>query len=443
MFGLGGLGFRRLLAARVTSGLADGWFQAGLAGSLLFNPERQASPLRIALGFAILLLPYSLLGPYVGVLLDRWQRRNSLALANFARALLVLPAAAFVASGDEGFTFAILALLVIAANRFFLAGMSASLPHVVLDEKLVTANAVASTFGTVSYTLGLGTALGVLHSPYVGADFHGYGVITVTAAVGYLVSALLLRTSFAAADLGPPPADRPREPIVAAVVEVARGMIAGIRHLTERPVAGYALLVQAGHRVFFGVLTLAGLLMFSQEFVDGSPGQSLSGIALLLAAGMAGVLVGAAVTPSVTRRIPSWAWVSVSLGATAVAVFTIVPLFHPLLFVIPVVVLNVAAQSTKIIVDTNIQHECADEYRGRVFSVNDTAFNLTFVGGLFIAATTLPVDGRSVTAAMAVAAGYGVLAVGYVALARRALAHRTGTEAEIRTPDAAPSGTSS
>jgi MFS family permease len=425
---LGGHGFRRLLAARLTSGLADGWFQAGLAGSLLFNPERQASPLAIASGFAVLLLPYSVLGPYVGVLLDRWQRRNSLAVANFARALLVLPAAALVAAGDEGFTFALLALLVIAANRFFLAGVSASLPHVVPDEKLVTANAVATTLGTVAYSLGLGTALGLLHSPFVGADFRGYGVITVTASVGYLVSSLLLRTSFAPAALGPPATHRGREPVVAALVEVARGMVAGVRHLNRRPVAGYGLLVQAGHRALFGVLTLAALLMFSHEFVDGSPVRSMSGVALLLAAGMAGVLTGAAVTPAATRRMPGWLWVSLTLGATAVAVFTVVPLFNAVLFMVPVFVLNVAAQSTKIMVDTAIQHECADAYRGRVFSVNDTAFNLTFVVGLFVAALTLPPGGQSVTAALAVSVGYAALAVGYAALARRV----------VRTPPVTP-----
>lgn len=416
---LGGLGFRRLLAARLTSQVADGWFQAGLAGSLLFNPERQASPLAIASGFAVLLLPYSLLGPYVGVLLDRWQRRGSLALANLARAVLVLPAAALVAAGDEGLTFALVALLVIAANRFFLAGVSAALPHVVEDDKLVSANAVSTTLGTVSYSLGLGTALAILHSPFIGTDFHGYGMITVTASVGYLVSAVVLRASFTAETLGPPPgALHAREPVLTAVVEVARGMVAGIRHLVRRPVAGYALLVQAGHRALFGVLTLAALLLFSQEFVEGSQGRSMSGMALLLMSGMTGVIVGAALTPAVTRRIPSWSWISLTLGATAVAVFAVVPVFDAVLFVIPVLVLNVAAQSTKIIVDTALQHECTDEYRGRVFSVNDTAFNLTYVVGLFVAAVTLPPDGRSASAAFVVAIGYGALAAGYAAVAR-------------------------
>ena len=42
---------------------ADGVFQASLAGTILFNPERQAHAGDIAAGFAVLLLPYSLPRP--------------------------------------------------------------------------------------------------------------------------------------------------------------------------------------------------------------------------------------------------------------------------------------------------------------------------------------------------------------------------------------------
>ena len=38
-------------------------FQAALGGAVLFNPERQADPLAVAAGLAVLLLPYSLIGP--------------------------------------------------------------------------------------------------------------------------------------------------------------------------------------------------------------------------------------------------------------------------------------------------------------------------------------------------------------------------------------------
>jgi hypothetical protein len=291
----------------------------------------------------------------------------------------------------------------------------------VADARLVTANAVSTTLGTVSYTAALGAAAVLLNSPLIGADFQGYGVITATAAVGYLASAAILRGSFAPPDLGPPAGAHPPAAVRAALVDVVRGMLAGLRHLIDRPVAGYAMLVQAGHRGLFGVLTLATLLLFSEEFRAGGVGRSLGGLALLLVAGIGGVLTGAAVTPAVTRRLPGWAWVSLTLGGTAIAVLAVGPLFVQALFVIPVFVLNVAAQSTKIIVDTALQHECADAFRGRVFSVNDTAFNLTFVAGLFLAAVTLPADGESVTAVIAVAAGYAVLAGWYAAVARRAV----------------------
>lgn len=64
--------FRRLLELRATSQFGDGLFQAGLAGAILFGTERAATPTEIALSFAVTFLPYSLLGPFAGPLLDRW-----------------------------------------------------------------------------------------------------------------------------------------------------------------------------------------------------------------------------------------------------------------------------------------------------------------------------------------------------------------------------------
>ena len=80
-----------LLAIRLTSQFSDGLFQAALAGSVLFNPAQQTSPVKIAAGFAVLLVPFSMLGPFVGVFLDRWSRRNIIYMANLLRAVLAVP----------------------------------------------------------------------------------------------------------------------------------------------------------------------------------------------------------------------------------------------------------------------------------------------------------------------------------------------------------------
>lgn len=92
-------GLRRLLAVRLASQLTDGVFQAGLFGAILFNPERHADPLAIAGGLAVLLLPYSVIGPFAGALLDHWDRRAVLVVANTLRALLVGLVSVVIATG--------------------------------------------------------------------------------------------------------------------------------------------------------------------------------------------------------------------------------------------------------------------------------------------------------------------------------------------------------
>ena len=79
----------------------DGMFQAALGGAVLFNPEREADPLAVAAGLAVVLLPYSVLGPFAGALLDRWDRRRVLLVANLVRAVLTLVVALIVYAGPS------------------------------------------------------------------------------------------------------------------------------------------------------------------------------------------------------------------------------------------------------------------------------------------------------------------------------------------------------
>lgn len=411
-------GFRRLLAARLVSQVADGWFQAGLASSVFFNPERATDAFGIVAGFAVLLLPYSVLGPFVGVFLDRWSRRGSLAVANLIRAALVVPTALCIWLGSFNAVFLIGALLVIALNRFFLAGVTASHPHVVDNPRLVTANSFAATAGTVCYTVSLGMGGFVIQLFHTSATYH-YALVSLVGTLGYLAAALMLFGWFRPEALGPDDARRRATSVLSGVADTARGMVAGLLHLGRRPRAAAVLVTQAAHRMLFGVLSIMTLLLYRNYFRPDDPDAAIVGLIAVAAAAALGALTAALITPPLVRRLGAARWlVLLSTGAGVVVPAVGLP-FIPSLTVVAAFATSLAAQGTKIVTDTTLQLEVDDDFRGRVFSVNDTGFNLLYVAGLLVGAAVLPPTGVSTAVMVCAGLGYLVVALGYGLASRR------------------------
>ncbi len=402
-------GFRRLLWVRLLSQVGDGWFQAALAGSVFFNPERAASPLAITSAFAMLLLPYSLVGPFVGVFLDRWSRRNTLFVANLLRGLFVLPVALSVWHGREDLILIVAALGVIALNRFFLAGLSASLPHVVEQPRLVTANSFASTAGTVTYALSLGSAGFAFH--LAGTKVHFYALTAVCAALFYALAAMTTMGSFRVEALGPDDAERPSTTVRGALLDTIRGLVAGVRHLAHRPTAAAVLGIQSGHRAIYGVLAIMTLLLYRNYYHAQDAGGAITGLVPVAAAAALGSLIAALVTPRLVRRIGGWRWLTWLTAALALAVPAVgLPYLAPLTVAAGLLV-SLGAQATKIVTDTTVQTDIDDDFRGRIFSINDTGFNLMFVFGLYVGATVMPPTGYSPWTVIATGVAYALLAV--------------------------------
>ncbi|MBW0107055.1 MFS transporter, partial [Pseudonocardia sp. KRD291] len=280
--------FARLLAVRLSAQWADGLFQAALGGAVLFNPEREADPLLIASGLAVMLLPYSLLGPFAGALLDRWDRRRVLAGASVLRALLVVCVAAALAAGLAGPVLFVLALAVTGVNRFVLSGLSAALPHVVDDRsQLVPANTLSVTVGAAVSALGAASAVGF--RALFGPDDAGSALTTLMAATGSLLAAALA-IGFARAALGPDPVDpsvggdrRQGDDIRARGLlrDVAGGLLAGARATASTPAVAAPFLGLVAHRLAFGINTLLMLMLFRYVFTP----EQTSGAGGLLGVG--------------------------------------------------------------------------------------------------------------------------------------------------------------
>lgn len=184
--------FSRLLAIRWTGQATDGIFQSALASFVLFSPDRQANALSAALGFAVVLLPYSIVGPFVGTLLDRISRQRALFFSNILRSVNLLVVALFIFNGTTGVALTVVVLIAFGINRLILAALSAGLPLLVDAKSLITANAMAVTGGSVLVVVGGGTGVGVraLVDSFALAD-HADALLILIASAGYLIAALL------------------------------------------------------------------------------------------------------------------------------------------------------------------------------------------------------------------------------------------------------------
>jgi len=412
---LRGKWFRRLFAVRMSSQFSDGVFQVALASYVIFSPEQQPSPEKIATALATVLLPFSVLGPFAGVLLDRWSRRQVLAVANFARVGLLLLLALGVASDLRGPWLFGLILVCLSVNRFLLAGLSAALPHVVRREDLIVANAISPTGGTFAFICGLASGTGLrLAWDALGAD--GNVAVLVTASVLYAIAGgLALRIP---RDLLGPDFDPDRPAVREAVRHVARGMVDGLRHLSHRGPAAHGLMAIGAHRFCYGISAVSLILLYRNYFYPGDVDAAFNGLSLAVLAVGAGSVSAAVITPLVTERISSRTWILILLTVAAVT-----QLFPGALYTVPgllvgAFVLGVASQGIKICVDTLVQAYVDDAFRGRVFSLYDVIFNVAFVAAAAVASVVLPETGKSYPVLVAVSIGYLATAAVFGLLSR-------------------------
>ena len=401
-------GFRRLFALRLAGQFGDGVFQAALAGAVLFDPEHSAKATDIASGFAVLLLPYSLIGPFAGVLLDRWWRQRVLQNANLIRAAAVIVIGAELGFGLHGQPLYASALVVISVNRFVLSALSVGLPHVVAAPLLVTANALSTTVGSVATTAGAALAIGI-RAP-LGSSNAVYAGIAIAATVPYLVAAACAH-GFSLTFLGPDESERSSRETLGAV---ARGLVAGGHHIVTRRPALYALVMVTLMRFCYGVTTVCALLLYRNYFHShGVLRAGIGGLAQVTVVLALGAAIAAVVTPAAARRLSLARWPILLL---AVATVTMVTLWLPYqlgLVLVGVLLLSFVAQGVKICVDTVVQRTIEDSFRGRVFTVYDTLFNVAFVTAAVVTAFTVPESGHAPASIVVLAAIYGLTGIGY------------------------------
>jgi MFS family permease len=395
--------FSRLLRVRWSGQMTDGIFQSALASFILFSPERQANALSAALAFAVVLLPYSVIGPFVGTILDRISRQRAIAYSNLIRALTLTLVSFLIFQGRTGVELTIFILIVFGVNRLILAGLSAGIPLMIESKSLISANALAVTGGSVWVVLGGGIGLGLrrLINGATTAD-HADGYIILVGAVGYLLAAYFAST-LKKREIGPLDHEIRNASFSQGLIE----MRDGFKFLRRHSDAARGIAAVAIHRGGITALTLIALLLERNTFHNPEDSEAgLAGLSFTLSLAACGFVVGAVIAPFGVRKVGRHRWMKFSLIASTCGPLFILFVRTPITLALAAIITALFGQSLKVTNDALVQSKIDDIYRGRVFSVYDVVVNGAIVSGAVIAALLLPDSGDSFWVPLIVAVIY-------------------------------------
>ena len=154
-------------------------------GFLVYEATGQ-STLEVGLTYAAGTIPGIVLGPLAGTLVDRWDRRTTMAICDVLRTVLLL-AVPLVIGIDVALVY-VMAFLIATVTLLFRPAKTAVIPAVVEERDLVAANSLSSVSDTAADIVGLPLAGLIIGGALMGS----LEVAFVLGAGTYLVSAILI-----------------------------------------------------------------------------------------------------------------------------------------------------------------------------------------------------------------------------------------------------------
>jgi MFS family permease len=363
--GAGGSGLATLIEVHALQSAGDATVAVALAGSLFFSVPTDQARSRVGLYLLVTMLPFAVVAPVLGPLLDRFRhgRRIALAVTMLLRAGLALAIGhALAGSGSPGVTAALTlypaALAVLVASRAYGIARSAAVPRLVPEGMtLVQANSRLTLAGVIAPAVAGSVAVAVVHTLGHRSElFLGAAVYVV----GAVMTTRLPDTVDGAKDATPP----------------ATGGFLRLTKLAED--VRQALQTAAALRWLSGFMLFFGAFLVRVHPLGGLPANVCLG-ALAVGIG-AGNVLGTTLGPR-TAGIGPRPLSAVLLAATAAWCFVTAFDFGLTTVVALAVIAAAAAAVSKLALDATIQRRVDEEVRTSIFARSETTLQLAWVVG--------------------------------------------------------------
>lgn len=365
--------FTALMGAQWLAQAADGLVAASIAKLITFggqkglDVEAAGSP-RDALVIVLLtFLPYTLFSPFLGVAIDRGNRRKLLVWANAVRTVILAAIVVLGLSTIGDAALYVSLLLVLAGTRLLLAIKSAALPTILGGRDLLQGNSISQAGSALFQLFGAGFGL-------VASGLLDTRVILVG---GVLLYAGATASAIAVRNLA---GDTQKDPLSKELRRVFGNMIEGFKEVKRRAAAGIGLLSFLTVRSMLTMVVLATGFA-SRELIQakGLTSTAIPGLAGVLGAGLGFVIAHNVRERVAAARIVSGALIVGALGMLAFG--GIVSILGISLMAFSV---GLAFFLGKVGVDTMMQEALDDRFRGRGFSLQDIAYNISWLLPAFV-----------------------------------------------------------
>ncbi|MFJ3615570.1 MFS transporter [Streptomyces hydrogenans] len=341
-------GFGRLWTAQTVSSLGDGVSHAALP---LIALTLTRDPMALAVVTAAGTLPWLLFGVLGGALVDRWDRRRTMWVADAARAvLLAIPAAAAALDALSIPLLATVAFLLGLGGLFFDTAATAYLPDLLGRDPVLLERANSRLRGAQ-------TAMSGFAGPPAGSALLALGraVPLLADAVSFLLSAVLVRSLPAAPARSAPEA---RESLLGQ----ARAGAAYV--FKDRLLLGLALRPAVGNVAFLAVETVLALFAHDRLGID------TYGFGLLLTAEAAGGLLGAAIASALGRRLGTGTALTCTAAVEGLAILSLAAAPNAYVAGLALAVCGAAMGATMVLAPSLRQAVVPAHLMGRVASTS-------------------------------------------------------------------------
>lgn len=332
----------------------------------LFVYQRTGSALATGTLALLETLPGVCFGSFAGVFVDRWDRRQTMIVADLFRTLVLLPL--FLLSGRDWLWIAYgVGLLQATISQFFGPAQGALVPQVVGEEHLVAANSL-NAFGSELTRLLGPLVSGVLFG------LVGLHVVILGDCLSFAFSAVMSLLV-----------------ILPPEVRQGKGQHRSgndVQHLQQEWLEGLKLV--GTERVVMAFFLISGTALLGDGMIRAISIPFLSVVAggdalrfswIVTAQGV-GAVMGSLVLHRVSQALPPF--MLLALSAIIVGILGVIEVMFPLF---PLVLLCTALMGAPVLffyvgTYSGLQKSCSDQYRGRILGVYSTLGMFAYVVGI-------------------------------------------------------------